>query len=130
MKNLFLPYYLTIILHRAGFNEPCLMLITNDDKIDSLNHEENYNYNTYAKAILYQQAFEWLRSNYWIDIVISPRKGEAGRNRAYCISLFKDYSDGKGIVERKIRLEDKSEVRYINPINAYNKAIEESLKII
>jgi len=66
MNKEFIPYEQALDLKELGFNEPCMFPYhrNNTEYIDS-SHIELANYNAIEKlvsAVLYQQAFRWLRN--------------------------------------------------------------------
>jgi len=86
MKNLFIPYKLTVIAKEKGFNEPCLCIWEKKNiysvqmpsyasglLFKSIINSEVGN-KTYT-APLYQQIVDWFREKHKIKIVENPNTG-------------------------------------------------------
>lgn len=139
MKEHFAIYETALFLKNEGFNKPCFggyfqqdsnipFLAYGPEFDEAMNAGDDIKFQCFAPT--YQQVLEWLRDEHWIDIVVIPRIGQAGRNRSYTCTICQDKNVGKGVVHELLRDEKGKLLHWINSRNAVDKGIEEALKII
>lgn len=106
MKQLFLPYELAVIAKEKGFDEECFGYYLQE----ILHIKPKYGFGNILNAPLYQQIVDWFREkhNIWIYITFGSEY----------LSVWKIKGNGN---------KEGYEVDYYK---AFNKAIEESFKLI
>ena len=116
LENLFVPYELALKLKENRFKEDCLAAYSFTSKqIIGIGH---YTDNGQLLAPLYQQAFDWFREKYGIEIWVeySGKTGKSRKRKYYSLVNYVQGTIKEGF--------------FYNHKEALNKAIEEALKLI
>lgn len=114
IKNLFVPYNIAAMAKEHGFNEFCFGYYNSQEElrvvgIDYRIHKEGM---VRVLAPLYQQLTDWFRNKYGLIIYV-------------CQTTLPDRSKYYSIIQHKINTET-----YFDYYEAYNKAFEETFKLI
>lgn len=128
IKDLFLPIELSIFIKEKGFNEHCLGHYRYDETFTTSFDTSLFQ----IEAPLYQQAIDWLREKYEIDIVLTPYTNGSSRRilRKYSVALYSNKNSGKSLTPDVLKNEKGKTIYFSNPKNGYDKVIEEALKLI
>lgn len=123
MKNLFLPYELSILAKEKGFNEPCLTWYLSIGVLNEANRDlrlSNFNTDTFAvSAPIYQQIIDWLREEHRIIVSVDVSPYTPSLNWGYVKS-----------VESKIGKWTNEQENPLPYYEALNKAIKEALILL